>query len=233
MFLSYPNNPTGAVADLSFFRNVVDFARRHNIIVCHDATHALLAYDDYETPSLLQAPGGIDAGVELFSLSIVLGGHPWDIGVAVGNSAVLSALSQLTQHVESASFLAVQRAAAAALEEPNLNFSIEETISRYMQRRDTLVDNLQQVGWKPRKPKGGVYAWISVPPRYSSVRFCVLLRKAGVFVVPGSYMGEYGEGYVRLSLNAPEVEFRAVADRMEKMENRLRLRRRIIQPSPV
>jgi LL-diaminopimelate aminotransferase len=222
MFLSYPNNPTGAVADLTFFREVVDFARKYNIIVCHDATHYFLTYDDYETPSFLQAGGG-DVGIEMFSLSVLLGGSPWELGVAVGNAPTLAALSQLTHHLEPPLFRALQEAAIDALR--TAEAQTQATVVKYRQRRDVLIDGLQKLGWKIRKPKGGVYAWMGIPPRYSSVRFSVLLRKAGVFAVPGSYMGEYGEGYIRVSLHASEEELRTVVQRVEQGASRLRLRR--------
>lgn len=224
MYISYPNNPTGAVADIQVFREIVDFAGRNNIIVCHDATHALMTYDDYEAPSFLQAPGAFNAGFEIFSLSAILGGAPWDLGVAVGNPACLAALSQLTNNMDTALFPAIQRVAARALENPETHLST--ILPDYSRRRDMLVDGLRNLGWKLRSPKAGLYVWVPTPPRYTSVRFSVLLRKSGVFVVPGAFMGEYGEGYVRFALSTTEAEMQSVLDRIEHgLSRRRRLRR--------
>lgn len=223
MFLSYPNNPTGAVADLGFFREVAAFARTHNIMVCHDASHYFVTYDGYEPPSFLQASGGADVGVEFFSLSVLLGGHPWDIAVAVGNPAILSAMAQLTRHFDSPLFPALTDAGIVALQ--GADAQIASTVETYTRRRDALFDGLHQAGWKIRKPQGSVYAWLTVPPKYSSVRFSVLLRKSGVFAVPGSYMGEFGEGYTRLTFQASEADLLTVAQRIEQSGSRLRFRR--------
>lgn len=223
LFLSYPNNPTGAVADVTFFREVIDFARQHNIIVCHDATHHFLTYDEYEAPSFLQTPGGREVGIELFSLSSLLGGDTWELSVAVGNPSVLAAISQLTHHINAPLFQALQEAAVIAFE--NVNVHMKTVVDRYQQRRDLLVDGFQTLDWKIKKPKGSVYIWAPVPPRFSSVRFSILLRKAGIFVVPGAYMGEYGEGYVRLALNKPEADLQEVVQRIERILSRHRLRK--------
>jgi LL-diaminopimelate aminotransferase len=225
LFLSYPNNPTGAVADVTFFREVIDFARQYNIIVCHDATHHFLMFDDHEAPSLLQSPGGKEVGIEIYSLSSLLGGDTWELSVAVGNPSVLAAISQLTYHLNSPLFQALQEAAVVAFE--NVNAHLKTVVNRYQMRRDLLVDGLQTLDWKIKKPKGSVYLWAPVPPRFSSVRFSILLRKAGIFVVPGSYMGEYGEGYVRLALNKPETDLHTVVQRVERLLSRYRLRKLI------
>ena len=223
LFLSYPNNPTGAVADVTFFREVIDFARKHNIIVCHDATHHFLTYDEYEAPSFLQTPGGKEVGIEIFSLSSLLGGDTWDFGVAVGNPSSLAAIAQLTYHINSPMFQALQEAAVIAFE--NVEYHIKTVVDCYQNRRDILIEGFQSLDWKLRKPKGSVYIWAPVPPRFSSVRFSILLRKAGVFVVPGAYMGEYGEGYVRIALNKSEADLQTVVQRIERVLSRHRLRK--------
>ncbi len=218
MFVSYPNNPTGAVADIQVFRGIIDFARQNNIIVCHDATHALMTYGEYDAPSLLQAPGALNVSFEIFSLSTILGGAPWDLGVAVGNAASLAGLSQLTDNLDTALFPAIQRVAVDALRDSDRILS--DLMPVFERRRDLLVDGLQSLGWKVRAPSAGMYLWIPTPPRYTSVRFGVLLRKAGVFVVPGAFMGEYGEGYVRIALNASEEDLKIVLERIEQSLSR-------------
>lgn len=222
MFLSYPNNPTGAVADLQFFREAVDFAKTHNVIICHDATHLLLGHDGYEAPSFMQAPGAVSVGIEIISLAALIGQAGCDLSVAVGNPASLAALGQLTDNLDVNLFPVIQRLGIEALkQEPAASAAVVQT---YTRRRDALVEGLQALGWRLRKPKAGVYVWAPVPPRYSSVRFSVLLRKAGVFVVPGAYLGEYGEGYVRFALNTPESRLQTVVQRVKQSLSRRRLR---------
>ena len=224
MYIGYPNDPTGTVADHAFFRELVDFARRHNIIVCHDATQHLLTYDGIQAPSLLQTPGAMNVGIELFSLAMLPGGVFRDLGIAVGNPSALAAMSQLTSHMHAPLLPAFEAAAAAVL--PDLNRHAEEVVSTYQSRRDQMVSGLREIGWKLRTPGGGPYVWLPVPPRYSSVRFSILLRKAGVFVVPGAYLGEYGEGYVRIALNGDESQIQTVLERMDRLMSRFRLRKR-------
>ncbi len=224
MYIGYPNDPTGAVADHSFFRELVDFARRHNIIVCHDATQHFLTYDGIEVPSLLQTPGAFNLGIELFSLSVLPGGVFRDLSVAVGNPSALAAMAQLTSHMHAPMLPGLQVAAAEVF--PQLNRHAEEVVSNYQWRRDLLVSGLRDIGWNINAPRGGPYVWLPVPPRYTSVRFSILLRKAGVFVVPGVYLGEYGEGYVRIALNGNESQIQTVLERMDRLMSRFRLRKR-------
>lgn len=224
MYVGFPNDPTGVVADHSFFRELIDFARRHNIIVCHDATQHFLTYDGIEAPSLLQTPGAMNVGIELFSLSVLPGGMFRDLGVAVGNPSALAAMSQLTSHLHAP--LLPGLLAAAAAEFPRLDRHVEAMVSRCGSQRDLMVTGLRDLGWHLPAPGGGPYVWLPVPPRYSSVRFSILLRKAGVFVVPGAYLGEYGEGYVRMAFNGEEARIRTALDRIDRQMSRFRLRKR-------
>ena len=225
MYIGYPNDPTGAVADHSFFRELVDFARRHNIIVCHDATQHFLTYDGIEAPSLLQTPGAMNVGIELFSLSVLPGGVFRDLSVAVGNPSALAAMSQLTSHMHAPLLPGLQAAATAVF--PKLDRHVEVAASGYQLKRDLLVSGLRDLGWNLAPPRGGPYVWLPVPPRYTSVRFSILLRRAGVFVVPGVYLGEYGEGYVRIALNCDESQIQTVLERMDRLMSRFRLRKRV------
>ncbi len=224
MFIDYPNDPTGAVADHSFFRELVDFARRYNIIVCHVANQHFLTYDGIEAPSLLQTPGAMNVGIELFSLSVLPGGVFRDLSVAVGHPSALAAMSQLTSHLHAPLLPGLQAAAVEVF--PDLNRHVEEAVSKYQMRRDLLISGLRDLGWNLRAPQGGLYAWLPVPPRYSSVRFSILLRKAGVFVVPGAHLGEYGEGYVRMTFNIDESRIQTVLERMDRLRHRFGLRKR-------
>lgn len=224
MFVGYPNDPTGALADHSFFRELVDFARKYNIIVCHDATQHFLTYDGVQAPSLLQTPGAMNLGIELFSLSILPGGVFGDLSVAVGNASALAAMSQLTSHMHAPLLPGLQAAAASMF--PKLSNRVENVVSTYQLRRDQMVSGLRDLGWNLNVPKGGPYLWLPVPPRYSSIRFSILLRKAGVFVVPGVYLGEYGEGYVRMSLSCSESQIQNVLQRIDRLMSRFRLRKR-------
>ena len=225
MFISYPNDPTGAVADHSFFRELIDFARNHNIIICHDATQHFLTYDDIEAPSILQTPGALDVSVELFSLSGLPGGIFSNLCVAVGNSSALAAMSQLTSHMQVPLIPEIQAAATTVF--PYLSKYTDELKTQHQVKRDLMISGFRELGWQLNVPKGGPYLWLPVPPRYSSIRFSVLLRKAGIFVVPGVYLGEHGEGYVRMSLSCSEVQIQSVIERINHLMSGFRIRRKV------
>ena len=147
-----------------------------------------------------------------------------DLGVAVGNPSALAAMSQLTSHLHAP--LLPGLLAAAAAEFPLLDRHVDAEVSRCRSGRDLLVAGLRDIGFNLAAPGGGPYVWLPVPPRYSSVRFSILLRKAGVFVVPGAYLGEYGEGYVRMAFNGDPSQIQAALDRIDRQMSRFRLRKR-------
>jgi LL-diaminopimelate aminotransferase len=198
LFLNYPNNPTGAVAPLSFFQEVVEFARRYDVIVCHDAAYTEVYFGDYRPASFLQAPGARDVGIEIHSVSKTFNMTGWRVGFAVGNRQVLQALNRLKSNIDSKQFPALDLAAAYALD----HWTPErETLALYERRRDILVAGLRRLGFAVEPPRASFYVWVPVPPGTTSAEFTrLLLEKADVNVVPGSGYGEHGEGYIRMAL---------------------------------
>ncbi|HEX6989645.1 MAG TPA: LL-diaminopimelate aminotransferase [Bacillota bacterium] len=216
LFLNYPNNPTGAVADLDFFQRAVDFARRHEIVICHDAAYTELTYDGYVAPSILEVPGAREVAVEFHSLSKPFNMTGWRIGFAVGSRQVLAALAQVKTNTDSGQFTAVQRAALAALLETPASWR-EALLDTYRRRRDLMVAALRDAGLPGvEAPLGSLYIWAPVPRGYDSGSFAEqVLEETGVVVAPGAAYGEAGEGYYRISLTAPD-------DRLAEAARRLR-----------
>ncbi|MCX8052746.1 MAG: LL-diaminopimelate aminotransferase [Armatimonadetes bacterium] len=197
MFLNYPNNPTGAVASLEFFQDAVRFARDYDIAIVSDLAYSEVTYDGYVAPSMLQVDGAKNVVIEMHSLSKTFNMTGWRIGFAVGSADLIAHLNKLKSNIDSRQFPAIDLAAAYALD----NVSNQSTLDLYKRRRDILVDGLAEIGWKIPKPKATLYVWAPVPKGYTSADFAkVLLTEAGVLVVPGSGYGQYGEGYVRMSL---------------------------------
>ncbi len=204
LFLNYPNNPTGAVADLAFFARAVDFARRHQLLLVHDNAYSEIAYDGFRPPSVLQASGAKDVAIELLSLSKPYNMTGWRIGFAVGNAEAIGALSTLKTNVDSGVFGAVQRAGVAALTGPQDVFA--PTLAIYRARRDRVVSVLRSLGWNPPSPRATLYIWMPTPNGQSSVEFAAdVLERTGVVITPGIGYGPSGEGYVRISLTTPDA----------------------------
>ncbi len=200
MFLNYPNNPLAATADLDFFSTVVEFAKKHQIIVCHDNAYSELAYDGYRPPSFLQAAGAKDIGVEFHSVSKTYNLAGCRLGFVVGNSKIIAALTKVKSNIDYGVFKPVQLAAIAALSGPQ--DSVVENAAAYQVRRDILIDGLAAAGWQIPKPKASMFTWAPLPEGYDSSKYFALqlLRNAGVLVIPGVAFGEQGEGYVRIAL---------------------------------
>jgi len=215
MFLNYPNNPTGAVANIDFYRDVVSFAREYDIAVVSDIAYCDVTYDGYVAPSMLQVEGAKDVVIEMHSLSKSFNMTGWRIGFAVGNKDVVGALNKLKSNVDSRQFPAIDLAAAFALE----NVSNEGTLALYRKRRDILVDGLNSIGWKVKKPLASLYVWARVPEGYTSADFAkMVLAEAGVLIIPGNGYGQYGEGYVRMSLTVlGDVDGDRVAEAVKRI----------------
>jgi len=206
MFLNYPNNPTAGTADLAFFAEAVGFAKRWDVLVVHDNTYSEIAYDGYRPPSFLEAPGARDVAIELHSLSKTYCMTGWRLGFAVGNREAVQALAALKTNIDSGQFVAIQRAGVAALTGPDA--PVRERVATWQQRRDTVVAGLRRAGLDVPVPKATFYLWIPVPAGYDSVGFTgYLLDHAGVVVTPGTGYGARGEGYIRISLTAPDDRF--------------------------
>ncbi|MFZ5592131.1 MAG: LL-diaminopimelate aminotransferase [Bacillota bacterium] len=215
MFINYPNNPTGAVADDAFYRRVIDFAREYNILVCHDAAYSEVSYDGYRPPSFLQFPGASEVGIEFNSVSKAYNMTGWRIGWAAGNPAVVEALGRLKSNLDSGQFQAVQYAAIAGLTAPqDFVFQMQKV---YQERRDMLVNALNEMGWQLEKPRATFYIWAPVPKGYTSESFAeAVLEKAAVVVTPGTGYGPSGAGYVRMSLTLPTARLEEAVERLKK-----------------
>lgn len=199
MFLNYPNNPTAAVAPLSFFEDVVKFAKTYDLLICHDAAYSELAFEGFRPVSFLQAPGAKEVGIEFHSVSKTYNLAGVRLGFAVGNAEVIGTLSQLKSNIDYGVFGPVLSTGAFALS--SAQDSIEENRRAYQRRRDLLVEGCAGAGWKLPLPQGSMFIWAKVPTKQDSVSFAMeLAREAGVIVVPGVAFGDYGEGYVRLAM---------------------------------
>ncbi len=202
LIVSFPHNPTTEVVELDFFEKVVRFAEEHELLVIHDLAYADLAFDGHRPPSLLQVPGAKELGIEFFSLSKSYNMPGWRVGFAVGNKEMVHALARIKSYLDYGIFQPVQIAAIQALNGPQ--DCVEEIRETYRRRRDALVDGLDRVGWKIKKPKGTMFVWAEIPEpckKMGSVEFSkFLLQEAKVAVSPGIGFGEYGDPYVRFAL---------------------------------
>ncbi len=197
LWLNYPNNPTGASASLDFYADAVAFARDYDLLLINDAAYSEVYYDAYRPPSVLQVPGAKEVAIELHSLSKAFNMTGWRLGFALGNPEAVSTLNKLKSNLDSKQFPAISLAGAYAL----LHGDNSATLKLYQRRRDILCDGLNALGWKVRKPEATFYIWARVPTGQTSAEFArLLLEEASVNVIPGSGYGEYGEGYVRMSL---------------------------------
>lgn len=208
MVVSYPNNPVTSIAPPSFYRELVAFAKKFDIIVLHDNAYSELTYDGKTCGSFLQYEGAKDIGVEFNSLSKTYGLAGARIGFAVGNEKIIGMLKLLKSNMDYGMFLPVQKAAVAALNGPQ--DCVDKTRSAYEKRRDVLVNGLNKIGWKMNKPAATMFVWAKIPePFTNSEQFTKeLLEKAGVLVTPGSAFGPSGEGHVRLALVQDEDTLR-------------------------
>lgn len=208
MVVSYPNNPVTCLAPPSFYRELVAFAKKYDIIVLHDNAYSELVFDGRKCGSFLQYDGAKDVGVEFNSLSKTYGLAGARIGFAFGNRNVIAMLKSLKSNLDYGMFLPIQKAAVAALTGPQ--DCVETTRLAYQNRRDVLVDGLNRIGWKIRKPQATMFVWAEIPEPYTDSRLFTkeLLQKAGVLVTPGAAFGPSGEGHVRIALVQDEDEMR-------------------------
>jgi len=199
MFINYPNNPTSAVASKDFFKEVVEFAKKYEMIVVHDAAYTEITFDGYIAPSFLELDEAKDIGIEFHSLSKTYNMTGWRIGFAVGNKELISALGSVKSNIDSGVFQAIQIAGIKALRLKET--WIQNIVSVYKRRRDMMVDALNSIGLMVRPPKATFYLWVKVPDGYTSESFASkLLDEAGIVVTPGNGFGDPGEGYIRISL---------------------------------
>ncbi|MFH1715636.1 MAG: LL-diaminopimelate aminotransferase [Elusimicrobiota bacterium] len=222
MFLNYPNNPTAAVMeDLEFFKEVVRFAKKYNIIVAHDNAYSELCFDNYKAPSFLQVEGAMDVGVEFHSLSKTYNMAGWRVGFVVGNAEILKPLEKLKSYLDYGVFTALQLAGAAALEGPQ--DIITDLCALYQDRRDKFVSGLHKLGWMVPIPKATMYIWTKLPEQYQhlkSVDFAeLLIKETGIAVAPGIGFGDCGEGHIRMALVTHTNRFHDALLRLKKFLN--------------
>jgi len=215
-FLNYPNNPTAATTTPDFFREAVAFARRHGLVIAHDAAYSEIYYDGRRPPSFLEVEGAKEAGVEFHSLSKTFNMTGWRIGFAVGNRDIIAALGKVKSNLDSGVFQAIQEAGIAALESPH---EVTDAIRReYQQRRDLFVPGLQQLGLEVESPSASFYVWARVPKKTRSADYTArLLQQAGIVTTPGNGFGEAGEGYVRMTMTVPPARLKEALDRMKRL----------------
>ncbi len=213
LWLNYPNNPTAAVADLDFFSRVVEFARKHGLIVAHDAAYTELYFDDFRPPSILQVDGAKDVAIEFHSLSKTYCMTGWRIAFAVGNEKLISGLTKVKNNVDSGAFQAVQEAGIAALSGDQK--CVEEFRQIFKERRDVVVEGLKNLGFVLDPPKATFYVWARVPEGYTSADFCAkLLQEAGIVVTPGNGFGDPGEGFFRIALTVDKERLKEALARI-------------------
>jgi alanine-synthesizing transaminase len=218
MVLSYPSNPTGMVADLDFYTQAVQLAKKHNLILLSDIAYSEIYFDGNPPPSVLQVPGAIDVAVEFTSLSKTYAMPGWRMGFAVGNERLIAALARVKSYLDYGAFTPIQVAAAAALNGPQE--CVAEIREIYKTRRDLLIDSFGRAGWDIPAPPASMFCWAPIPEKFKelgSVEFTkMLIEKADVAVSPGLGFGEYGEGYVRIGLVENEHRIRQAARNIKK-----------------
>ncbi len=214
-FVNYPNNPTAAVATLEFYKQLVDYCRKYNILLCTDLAYSEISFDGYKPPSVFQVEGAKDVAIEFYSFSKTYNMAGWRIGFAAGNRDFIKALYSVKTNMDYGTCSIIQDAALAALKMP-LSVSSEIT-GIYQRRRDFMADGFKKLGWDVRKPKSTMYFWLKVPEMYDSKSWCkMVLEKTGVVFTPGIAFGKYSDGYFRVSIVAPDEKLHEAIDRLEK-----------------
>jgi LL-diaminopimelate aminotransferase len=215
MFINYPNNPTAAVADLDFFNRIVEFAKKNEILVAHDAAYTEMAFDGYRPPSFMEADGATDVGIEFHSLSKTYNMTGWRIGFAVGNREAIAGLGAIKSNIDSGVFQAIQIAGIKALRDDQS--CVRDMIQTYTRRRDLMAEGLREAGFAVEKPKATFYMWVRVPDGFTSTQLASRLLEKGVVVTPGNGFGEPGEGYFRIALTQRRDRLAEAVDRIKAL----------------
>jgi LL-diaminopimelate aminotransferase len=217
LWLNYPNNPTGAIASLAVLEEVVAFAGRHDLLICHDNPYCDVTFDGYRAPSLLQIPGARDVTLEFNSLSKTYNMAGWRVGMAVGNAQAVAALARVKTNIDSGMFLAIQDASVLALTGDQA--WLEERNEIYRQRRDMILETLPRLGMQAETPQASLYIWARVSQGYTSASFAErVLDEAAVSITPGTAFGAQGEGYVRISLGMGTERIREALERLNRLD---------------
>jgi LL-diaminopimelate aminotransferase len=216
LYLNYPNNPTAASAPDDYYRRAIAFCREHDIVLVHDHAYSEIAFDGYRPPSILQFEGARDVAIEFHSLSKTYNMTGWRLGWAAGNPALVGALSKIKTFVDTGVFLGVQAAGVAALE--SWASWVPGNVSVFQCRRDVAVAALGRSGYEVRSPRATMYLWVPVPGGEASVDFARrALDQEGVMVLPGSSLGNGGEGFFRIALTVPEERLAEAASRLGRV----------------
>jgi LL-diaminopimelate aminotransferase len=213
LWLNYPNNPTAATASLEFFASAVEFSRRYDLLVCHDAAYTQITFDGYHAPSLLEVPGSKDVAVEFNTLSKSHNMAGWRVGALVGNPAALKAFYTIKTNADSGHFLPILEAALQALTGDQTWIAVRNQV--YQERRDAAIHGLHSLGLKAAVPRASLYVWSPVPQGWTAMQFAQeALTHAGVSLTPGVAFGQNGEGFVRISLTEPVGRIRQAMQRL-------------------
>ena len=217
IWLNYPNNPTGAIAGADYFAKVVDFAKAYDIAVMHDASYSEVAFDGYRPVSFLQTPGAMDVGLEFHSLSKSYNMTGWRLGMAVGNADAISALMVVKSNLDSGVPNAIQYMGIEAMALSQDDIDARNAV--YERRRDRVVETLQAIGLDAIPPRASLYVWTRVPRGFTSAEFTAkLLDEADIVVTPGNGYGQYGEGYIRLSLTIGDADMERGLERLSRIK---------------
>jgi alanine-synthesizing transaminase len=218
VIVSYPANPTACVATLDFYRDLVAFAKAHDLFILSDLAYSEIYFGSEPTPSVLQVPGAMDVAVEFTTLSKTFSMAGWRMGFAVGNERLCAALARVKSYLDYGAFTPIQVAAAAALNGPE--DCITEMRETYRKRRDALVESFGRAGWDVPIPPASMFAWAPIPPKFKdlgSVEFSkLLIEKASVAVAPGIGFGEHGDDFVRIAFVENEQRIRQAARNIRK-----------------
>jgi LL-diaminopimelate aminotransferase len=214
LWLNYPNNPTGAVATMNFYEEAISFAKEHNILIAHDAPYCDVTFDGYNAPSILQIPGAREVVVEFNSLSKTYNMAGWRLGMAVGNAQVIDYLSTYKSQMDTSTFIPVFDAGVTALTSDQDWLHDRNEI--YRERRDIVVDGLRKAGFTLESPHAAIYVWAHLPQgQNDSMAFCTrMLEEIGVSATPGIVYGQYGEGFLRISLGQSTRRIKEAIDRI-------------------
>ncbi len=219
LIINFPHNPTTVCVEAEFFKEIVKWAKKNQVLVVHDLAYADIVFDGYKSPSFLATKGAKDVGVEMFTLSKSYNMAGWRVGFAAGNPKIIGSLAKIKSYMDYGIFTPIQVAAITALDSPDEN--LRKLAAVYQERRNIMADGMNAMGWPVEKPRAAMYLWAKIPQRYakmSSMDFAMmLLKEAAVAISPGSGFGAMGEGYVRMALVENKDRIRQALRNIKKL----------------
>jgi alanine-synthesizing transaminase len=219
LIINFPHNPTTLCVEQEFFKDIVKWAKKNQVMVIHDLAYADIVFDGYKSPSFLATKGAKDIGVEIFTLSKSYNMAGWRVGFAAGNPKVIASLAKIKSYMDYGIFTPIQVAAITALDSPEEN--LRRLSAVYEERRNIMVDGMNKIGWPIEKPRAAMYLWAKIPDRFkkmNAIDFAIkLLKEAEVAVSPGTGFGSLGEGYVRMALVENKDRIRQALRNMKKL----------------